>query len=111
MGLATNGKEMTMSLSEEERQILHQMEQSLRRHDRAVVDRVLNAKMLTSKKTARWAVAAFVAGFALLLVAFGASVLLGGLGFVIMLCSSLVLLRHFRQRATGGANARRARDA
>lgn len=98
-----------MSLSEEERQILHQMEQSLRRHDRAFVDRVLNTKMLTSKKTARWAVVAFIAGFALLLVAFGASVLLGGLGFVIMLSSSLVLLRHFRRRASGVGNERRGR--
>jgi fatty acid desaturase len=83
-----------MSLSEEERHILDEMERSLRRHDRAFVDRVNSANLHSSQKRARWAMIAFMAGFALLLVAFGSSVLVGALGFLVMLGSTLVFVRY-----------------
>jgi len=41
---------------------------------------------------------AFIAGFTLLLVAFGWSVLVGALGFVVMLSSSLAFVRYHRWR-------------
>jgi ABC-type multidrug transport system fused ATPase/permease subunit len=87
-----------MSLSEEERHILDEMERSLRRHDRAFVDRVNSANLHSSQKRARWAMIAFMAGFALLLVAFGSSVMFGALGFLVMLGSTLVFVKHHRWR-------------
>jgi Flp pilus assembly protein TadB len=86
-----------MSLSEEERHILDEMERTLRKHDRSFVDRVNSVGLHSSQRRARWAMIAFIGGFALLLAAFGSSVLVGALGFVVMLCSSLVFVRYQRR--------------
>ena len=85
-----------MSLSEEERHILDEMERTLRKQDRAFVDRVNSADLRSSEKRARLAMIALIAGFTLLLVAFGSSVLVGALGFVLMLSSSLAFVRYHR---------------
>ena len=83
-----------MSLSEEERQILRAMEESLRAQDRPFVNRVNSANLHSSQKIAVSAALAFVGGLVLLLVAFSSSVLIGILGFLVMLCSSLVFVKH-----------------
>ena len=87
-----------MSLSEQERQIIREMEARLREHERAFPGRVKDAKLLFSRGNARWAALAFVGGFALLLIAFSSSVLVGTLGFLVMLRSSLVLANGYGRR-------------
>ena len=90
-----------MSLSEEERRILREMEQTLREHDRAFAERISRTHFLSSWKNPRWAVLAFIGGFSLMLVTFTFSTLIGALGFVVMLLSSIVLLQHVHQRGAG----------
>ncbi len=85
-------------LSEEEQRILHEMEQRLYEHDRAFVDRVRSETPRTlARRSARWAVFVFCAGFAVLLVSFRSSLLLGTFGFLVMLCASLMFERSARQ--------------
>jgi len=81
-----------MPLSEEEQRILHEMEEKLYEHDRAFADRVSTKSQHHPRgRSGRGWVVAFVAGFVLLLVSFGSSVLLGSLGFLIMLGATLAL--------------------
>jgi uncharacterized membrane protein len=84
-----------MSLSKEERQILQKMEEALREQDhRAFVKRVKSASLRSSQKIAVSTVLAFIGGFSLLLLTFGSSVLIGTVGFLFMLGSSLVFVKH-----------------
>ena len=99
-----------MSLSEEERHILDEMERTLRKQDRAFVDRVNSANLRSSEKRARLAMIAFIVGFTLLLVAFGWSVLVGALGFVVML-SSITRVREVPPLAPTGEAPRIRRGA
>ena len=87
-----------MPLSEEEQRILHEMEQKLYEHDRAFADRVsTTTPRHHANRSGRGSIAAFVAGFVLLLVAFRSSLLLGSLGFVIMLFAALAFVHHVGQ--------------
>jgi uncharacterized membrane protein len=84
-----------MSLSKEERQILQEMEEALREQDhRAFVKRAKSANLRSSQKIAVSMVLAFIGGFSLLLLTFGSSVLIGTVGFLVMLGSSLVFVKH-----------------
>jgi predicted histidine transporter YuiF (NhaC family) len=87
-----------MPLSEEEQRILHEMEQKLYEHDRAFADRVStkSSRRKTPRSGKGW-IMAFVAGFVLLIVAFRSSVLLGSLGFLVMLVAAVVYVYRMRQ--------------
>jgi Flp pilus assembly protein TadB len=87
-----------MPLSEEEQRILHEMEKKLYEHDRAFADRVSTkpSRGQTPRSSKGWIVA-FIAGFVLLVVAFGSSLLLGSLGFLIMLGAAVVYVYRVRQ--------------
>ena len=83
-----------MPLSEEEQRILHEMEQKLYEHDRAFADRVsTTSRRPGATRATRWAVAAFVAGFAIMIVTFRSSVVIASVGFVIMLVAALIVVR------------------
>jgi hypothetical protein len=85
-------------LSEEEQRILHEMEQKLLEHDRAFVDRVRRDPAGShAGRGLRWSVVFFLCGFVLLILTFRDSLLLGTLGFVIMLFSALMFERHVRR--------------
>jgi hypothetical protein len=87
-----------MPLSEEEQRILQEMEQKLYEHDRAFADRVsTTTPRHHSGRSGRGSVVTFVGGFVLLLVAFRSSVLLGSVGFLVMLFSALVFVHHAGQ--------------
>lgn len=93
-----------MPLSEEEQRILHEMEQKLYENDRAFVDRVrTEGPRSMASRSMRWAVAVFVAGLAILLVAFRTSLLLGTFGLLVMLFGTLIFERSARQVYGGGA--------
>ena len=82
-----------MPLSEEEQRILHEMEEKLYEHDRAFADRVsTKSQNRPQARSGRGWVVAFIAGFVLLLVSFGSSVLLGSLGFLIMLAATVAFV-------------------
>lgn len=95
-----------MPLSEEEQRILHEMEQNLYQNDRAFVHRVsADGSRSMARRSARWAVVVFVAGFVILLFSFRSSLLLGTFGFVVMLLAALAF-EHSARQAMSGGNAR-----
>ena len=98
-----------MPLSEEEQRILHEMEQKLYEHDRAFADRVsTTSPRHQGNRSGRGSIVAFIAGFVLLIVAFRSSVLLGSLGFLIMLFAALTFVHHAGQSGSprfGGSGA------
>jgi len=92
-----------MPLSEEEQRILQEMEQKLYEHDRAFADRVSTRTPRNhTGRSGRGAIAVFVVGFALLLVTFRSSVLLGSIGFLIMLFAALAFLHQARESGATG---------
>lgn len=105
-----------MPLSEEEQRILQEMEQKLYENDRAFVDRVrTEGPRSIASRSMRWSVAVFVAGLAILLLAFRTSLLLGTFGFLVMLFGTLIFERSARQLyggrdadAKGGQSKQRA---
>jgi hypothetical protein len=100
-------------LSEEEQRILHEMEQSLYEQDRAFVDRVRSDTPRTlANRSLRWSVLAFLAGFAVLILTFRSSLLLGTCGFLVMLSASFLVERSLRQDrgAKSGSSAENARS-
>lgn len=95
-----------LPLSEEEQRILHEMERNLYQSDRAFVDRVRSeGPQSMARRSARWAVVLFVAGFLILLVSFRSSLLLGTFGFVVMLLAALAF-EHSARQAIGSAARR-----
>ena len=95
-------------LSEEEQRILHEMERNLYEHDRAFVDRVRSeGPHSMARRSARWAVAMFVAGLVILLVSFRSSLLLGTFGFVVMLLAALAFEHSARQALGSGSRPAR----
>ncbi len=87
-----------MPLSEEEQRILQEMEQKLYEHDRAFVERVgSDGRRVAAARSMRWSIAVFVAGFAILLLTFQTSLLVGTFGFLVMLFSTLSFERGARQ--------------
>jgi hypothetical protein len=86
-----------MPLSEEEQRILSEMEAKLYEHDRDFANRVGNkTPRRPSSHSGRGWVIAFIAGFVLLLVAFRSSLLLGSLGFLLMLVSAVLYVHQAR---------------
>lgn len=99
-----------MPLSEEEQRILHEMERNLYENDRAFVDRVRSeGPHSLARRSARWAVALFAAGFLILLVSFRSSLLLGTFGFLVMLLAALAF-EHSARQALGGGGRHRERS-
>jgi hypothetical protein len=98
-------------LSEEEQRILQELEQKLYEQDRAFVDRVrAEGPGRAERRSVRWAAAAFLAGFVVVLVSFRSSVVLGTFGFLVMLFSALLFERNARL-AYGRGQAARPRRA
>lgn len=87
-----------MPLSEEEQRILQEMEQKLYADDRALADRIAHRHGHGhAGRACRWAALCFLAGFALLVLTFRSSLVLGTAGFVVMLFSALLFERNLRQ--------------
>lgn len=87
-----------MPLSEEEQRILHEMEQKLYENDRAFVDRVrAEGPHSYASRSLRWSILSMVGGFALLILSFRSSLLLGTAGFLVMLFSAFLVERSARQ--------------
>jgi hypothetical protein len=88
----------SVPLSEEEQRILQEMEQKLYADDRALADRIAHRQGgHHAGRSCRWAALFFLGGFALLLLTFRDSVVLGTAGFIVMLFSALFFERNLRQ--------------
>jgi hypothetical protein len=93
-------------LSEDEQRILHEMEQKLYEHDPGFRTRVRSKSGHSlAGRSMRWSAVIFVAGFAVLLVAFRSSIVIATFGFLVMLFAALMFERSARQalgRSEGG---------
>ncbi len=87
-----------MPLSENELRVLSEIEKSFYEQDSAFADRMRSETVYKhSGRNLKWATLGFVAGFVFTVATFTASVLLGLLGFIVMLVSALVFDRNLRR--------------
>jgi hypothetical protein len=90
-------------LSEHEQRILEQIERSFYEHDPVLAGKVSHERAdRRAGRRCRWGLLWFAGGLALLLATFSTSLVLGALGFLIMLGSSIYVERHVRLVARAG---------
>jgi Protein of unknown function (DUF3040) len=92
-----------MPLSEDEQRILKEIEANLTETDPRLVQEVSETTLYRhSARAIKWAVFGFVAGLALLLFTFTRVLLLGVVGFLVMLACLLVIERNVRKLGKAG---------
>ncbi|HYV59831.1 MAG TPA: DUF3040 domain-containing protein [Acidimicrobiia bacterium] len=92
-----------MPLSEDEQRILKEIEANLNETDPRLVQEVSETTLYRhSARAIKWAVAGFIAGLALLLFTFTRVLLLGVVGFLVMLGCLLVIERNVRKLGKAG---------
>jgi hypothetical protein len=92
-----------MPLSEDEQRILREIEANLSVTDPKLVQQVSDTTLYRhSARLIKWSILGFVAGLVLLLLTFTKTLLLGVLGFLIMLFCLLVIERNVRKIGRAG---------
>jgi hypothetical protein len=92
-----------MPLSEDEQRILHEIEANLTATDPRLAQQVSETTLYRhATRAIKWAVLGFVAGLVLLLFTFAGNLILGMLGFLIMLGCLLVIERNVRKMGKAG---------
>lgn len=92
-----------MPLSEDEQRILLEIEQQFYASDPAFAREVGKTTLYRhAGRNLRWATAGFFGGFALLVVAFASSLMLGFVGFLVMLGCAFVFERNLRKMGRAG---------
>ena len=92
-----------MPLSEDEQRILHEIEQQFYESDPAFAREVGKTTLYRhAGRNLKWAALGFFCGFALLIVSFASSLLLGFAGFLVMLGSAIVFERNLRKMGRAG---------
>lgn len=92
-----------MPLSEHEQRILQEIERSFYEHDPAFAQRVRSETVYRhAGRACKWSVLAFLSGFVFLIFTFTTSVILGVLGFLVMLGAALVFERNLRRMGRAG---------
>lgn len=92
-----------MPLSEDEQRILHQIEQQFYESDPAFARGVGKTTLYRhAGRNLKWAALGFVCGFAVLIVSFASSLVLGFAGFLVMLGSAVVFERNLRKMGRAG---------
>ena len=92
-----------MPLSPEEQRILHDIEKSFYEHDPQFSRKVSETTIYrVAGRNLKWLAVGFVAGLVLLLWSFAQSVLLGLVGFVIMLGCAFFFERNLRKMGRAG---------
>lgn len=90
-------------LSEHEQRILHEIERTFYEEDPAFAARVRSETIYRrAGRNCKWSVLAFLAGLALLLATFTTSLVLGLVGFVVMLGAAMSFERHLRVAGRAG---------
>ena len=92
-----------MPLSEDEQRILREIEANLSQTDPALVQQVSETTLYRhSARVIKWAGVGFLAGLALLLFTFTKLLVLGVVGFLVMLGCLLVIERNVRKLGKAG---------
>jgi hypothetical protein len=92
-----------MPLSEEEQRILREIEANLSQTDPALVQQVSETTLYRhAARAIKWAGVGFLAGLALLLFTFTKLLVLGVVGFLVMLGCLLVIERNVRKLGKAG---------
>jgi hypothetical protein len=92
-----------MPLSEEEQRILREIEANLSATDPALVQQVSETTLYRhAARAIKWASVGFIAGLALLLFTFTKLLVLGVVGFLVMLGCLLVIERNVRKLGKAG---------
>jgi hypothetical protein len=92
-----------MPLSEDEQRILSEIEANLSETDPALVQHVSETTIYRhASRSIKWAAVGFLAGLILLLFTFQASLLLGAVGFLVMLGCALVIESNVRKLGKAG---------
>jgi len=90
-------------LSPEEQRILQDIEKSFYEHDPEFAKEVSSTTLYkVAGRNLKWLALGFVAGLVILLASFASSVVLGGLGFVIMLTCAFFFERNLRRMGKAG---------
>jgi hypothetical protein len=89
-------------LSEDEQRILQEIEQQFYENDPALAREVGKSIYQHAGRNLKWATAAFICGFALLIASFASSLVLGFAGFLVMLASAIVFERNLRKMGRAG---------
>ncbi len=92
-----------MPLSEDEKRILHQIEQNFYAHDPESAKRLKSTTLPRYlARNCRWAALGFVIGLVVLLASFASNWIVGIFGFVIMLGCAVVFTENLRRMGQHG---------
>ena len=92
-----------MPLSEDEQRILQEIEQQFYEHDPDLAREVSSTTVYRhAGRNLKWATLGFLVGFAVLILSFASSLILGFVGFLIMLASAFVFERNLRRMGRAG---------
>jgi hypothetical protein len=90
-------------LSPEEQRILQDIEKSFYEHDPEFAHEVSSTTLYrVAGRNLKWLAVGFLAGLVILLASFASSVVLGGLGFLIMLACAFFFERNLRKMGKAG---------
>jgi Flp pilus assembly protein TadB len=90
-------------LSEDEQRILQEIEQQFYEHDPALAGEIGSTTLYKhAGRNLKWSAFCFVAGLALLIATFATSLLVGFLGFLIMLVCAFLFERNLRKLGRAG---------
>jgi Flp pilus assembly protein TadB len=90
-------------LSEDEQRILKEIEQQFYEHDPALAGEIGSTTLYKhAGRNLKWSAFGFVAGLALLIATFATSLLVGFLGFLIMLVCAFLFERNLRKLGRAG---------
>jgi hypothetical protein len=98
------GREMgEMPLSEDEQRILREIEENLSATDPKLVQQVSDTTLYRhSARVIKWAVVGFVAGLLLMVFTFTSTLILGVVGFLVMLGCALAIEHNVRKLGKAG---------
>ncbi|MDA8269819.1 MAG: DUF3040 domain-containing protein [Actinomycetota bacterium] len=92
-----------MPLSEEEHRILQEIEKNFYENDPEFASRVRSETVYRhAGRNIKWALLGFVGGLAMLILTFTTSVVLGSIGFLVMLGSSVIFEQNLRRMGKAG---------
>ena len=92
-----------MPLSEDEQRILQEIEQQFYEHDPALAGEIGSTTLYKhAGRNLKWSAFGFIAGFALLIASFASSLLLGFIGFLVMLTCAFLFERNLRKLGRAG---------
>lgn len=96
-------KEEKVPLSEHEQNILREIEKNFYESDPGFAARVREETVYKhAGRNCKWSALAFVVGLALTVLTFAMSVLIGAIGFTIMLSSAIIFERNLRRLGKAG---------